>query len=177
MRSRSAAVPVVMTSNCERELPPAFRRRGPRLDIRVPDEVRLNEIIEAHLGPQDAPEVRALVADFLLPDWTAAVEAFTAGEWGDTYDTLAKQFSADPGAHCLLRVMDRSQRRAPPDWDGVFVPESDDDSNSGRLDETRVLLFDDLSEVRLTRCGLPGRPKMATQGCPRMPLGTLGPNP
>ena len=58
--------------------------------------MRLNEIIEAHLGPQDASEVRALVADFLLPDWTA-VEAFTAGE----YDTLAQQFSADPDPHCL----------------------------------------------------------------------------
>ncbi len=69
------------------------------------------------------------VQDFQLADWTTVVEAFTAGEWGDAYDVLAQQFSADPGAHCLMRVMDKTKRRAPPDWDGSFAPPTPDGSS------------------------------------------------
>ncbi len=69
------------------------------------------------------------VQDYQLADWSAVVEAFTAGEWGDAYDTLAAQFSSDPGAHCLMRVMDKTKRRAPSDWDGSFAPPTPDGSS------------------------------------------------
>jgi MoxR-like ATPase len=65
-RVRCDAFPiVVMTSNGERELPPAFLRRCLRLDIAVPDEERLRDIIAAHLGLRDAPQVDALVGKFV----------------------------------------------------------------------------------------------------------------
>lgn len=44
---------VVITSNGERDFPPAFLRRCVRLDLPVPDEERLRRIVAAHLG-QDA---------------------------------------------------------------------------------------------------------------------------
>lgn len=41
---------VVMTSNGERDFPPAFLRRCVRLDIAEPDSARLEAIVRAHLG-------------------------------------------------------------------------------------------------------------------------------
>lgn len=41
---------VVITSNGERELPPAFLRRCLRLDIKEPSPVKLARIVEAHFG-------------------------------------------------------------------------------------------------------------------------------
>jgi MoxR-like ATPase len=41
---------IVLTSNAERELPPPFLRRCLRLDIRYPDEKKLEKIVEAHFG-------------------------------------------------------------------------------------------------------------------------------
>jgi MoxR-like ATPase len=65
-RVKCEAFPIViMTSNGERELPPAFLRRCLRLDIQVPDEDRLRDIIDAHLGLRDAPQVQALVSEFV----------------------------------------------------------------------------------------------------------------
>jgi MoxR-like ATPase len=43
---------VVMTSNGEREFPPAFLRRCVRLDIPEPDRARLEDIVRAHLGAE-----------------------------------------------------------------------------------------------------------------------------
>lgn len=42
---------VVITSNGERDFPPAFLRRCVRLDLPEPDRARLREIVAAHLGP------------------------------------------------------------------------------------------------------------------------------
>ncbi|WP_437313489.1 AAA family ATPase [Sorangium sp. So ce385] len=39
---------VILTSNGERDFPPAFLRRCLRLDMRLPDETRLRRIVEAH---------------------------------------------------------------------------------------------------------------------------------
>ncbi|WP_435240804.1 AAA family ATPase [Streptomyces cucumeris] len=52
-RVRCAEFPVVvLTSNGEREFPPAFVRRCVRLDIRPPSRKKLERIVEAHLGPE-----------------------------------------------------------------------------------------------------------------------------
>jgi class 3 adenylate cyclase len=62
------------------------------------------------------------IQDYQLVEWTAAVDQFTAGNWSEAYENLAAQFSADPAAQCLMRYMDKTRRRPPPQWDGSFVP-------------------------------------------------------
>ncbi|MFE4416348.1 AAA family ATPase [Streptomyces sp. NPDC056821] len=56
---------VVITSNGERDFPPAFLRRCIRLDLPMPDEERLRAIVAAHLGPEILPEVDDLLQAFL----------------------------------------------------------------------------------------------------------------
>ncbi|MER6122839.1 MoxR family ATPase [Streptomyces sp. NPDC001795] len=56
---------VVITSNGEREFPPAFLRRCLRLDLPDPDERRLRAIVAAHLGPDSVPQVDDLIQTFL----------------------------------------------------------------------------------------------------------------
>ncbi|QIB42696.1 AAA family ATPase [Streptomyces aureoverticillatus] len=56
---------VVITSNGEREFPPAFLRRCVRLDLAEPDEQRLRDIVEAHLGDAALDGVDDLLRTFL----------------------------------------------------------------------------------------------------------------
>ena len=56
---------VFMTSNGERDFPPAFLRRCVRLDLMEPDEHRLTRIVNAHLGPDVGAESADLVDRFL----------------------------------------------------------------------------------------------------------------
>ncbi|MEU1253711.1 AAA family ATPase [Streptomyces chartreusis] len=64
-RVRCRAFPfVVLTSNGEREFPPAFLRRCVRLRLRRPDRTQLTDIVRAHLGEPDA-RVQGLIAEFL----------------------------------------------------------------------------------------------------------------
>jgi MoxR-like ATPase len=67
-RVRCEAFPlVVLTSNGEREFPPAFLRRCLRLEIPLPDKDKLSEIVLAHLalGPDDLKNVQSLLAEFM----------------------------------------------------------------------------------------------------------------
>ncbi|MGW0866470.1 AAA family ATPase [Streptomyces sp. NPDC002611] len=56
---------VVITSNGERDFPPAFRRRCLPLHLGDPDEARLRKIIEGHLGPEALADAGDLVMAFL----------------------------------------------------------------------------------------------------------------
>lgn len=56
---------VVMTSNGEREFPPAFLRRCVRLDLRDPDEAKLRDIIRQNLGEEALTEAEDLIDAFL----------------------------------------------------------------------------------------------------------------
>lgn len=58
---------VVMTSNGEREFPPAFLRRCLRLNLELPDEAKLAAIVRAQLGASPALEaqIEALIAEFV----------------------------------------------------------------------------------------------------------------
>ncbi|MET9129735.1 AAA family ATPase [Streptomyces antibioticus] len=56
---------VVITSNGERDFPPAFRRRCLPLHLGDPDETRLREIIAGHLGADALAEAGDLVQTFL----------------------------------------------------------------------------------------------------------------
>ncbi|WBB62441.1 MoxR family ATPase [Streptomyces sp. WMMC500] len=56
---------IVITSNGERDFPPAFLRRCVRLDLPVPDEERLRAIVAAHLGDAALREADDLIETFL----------------------------------------------------------------------------------------------------------------
>ncbi|WP_079042087.1 AAA family ATPase [Streptomyces aureus] len=56
---------VIITSNGERDFPPAFLRRCVRLDLPEPDERRLREIVAAHLGPAALDDADDLLREFL----------------------------------------------------------------------------------------------------------------
>jgi MoxR-like ATPase len=56
---------VVMTSNGEREFPPAFLRRCLRLDIPAPSPAQLAGIVESHLGPDMAAASQDLLDQFV----------------------------------------------------------------------------------------------------------------
>lgn len=66
-RVRALAFPfVVMTSNGEREFPPAFLRRCVTLELTQPtDEAGLASIVNAHLGPELAAQSSDLINRFL----------------------------------------------------------------------------------------------------------------
>ncbi|OPF78144.1 AAA family ATPase [Streptomyces antioxidans] len=56
---------VVITSNGEREFPPAFLRRCVRLDLKQPDEAQLKQIVTMHLGEEVGARAQELIADFV----------------------------------------------------------------------------------------------------------------
>ncbi|MER7407212.1 AAA family ATPase [Streptomyces sp. NPDC000070] len=65
-RVRCSEFPVVViTSNGEREFPPAFLRRCVRLEIAEPDEARLRDIVRAHLTDTSGDDVDDLLRAFL----------------------------------------------------------------------------------------------------------------
>jgi MoxR-like ATPase len=55
---------IAITSNGERDLPPAFLRRCLRIDITPPKAEELREIVKAHLGEDDAGKLKDLLRDF-----------------------------------------------------------------------------------------------------------------
>ncbi|MET0414753.1 MAG: MoxR family ATPase [Actinoplanes sp.] len=65
-RVRCRAFPfVVLTSNAEREFPPAFLRRCLRLVLAEPEPDQIGAMIESHLGPAVAGKARDMVKDFV----------------------------------------------------------------------------------------------------------------
>jgi MoxR-like ATPase len=56
---------VVLTSNGEREFPPAFLRRCLRIDIRTPSRQQLGDIVAAHLGADAVTDSQDVIERFL----------------------------------------------------------------------------------------------------------------
>ncbi len=56
---------ILLTSNGERDFPPAFLRRCLRLEMETPDEVKLQRIIEHHFGPELVERARPYIQRFL----------------------------------------------------------------------------------------------------------------
>ena len=56
---------VVITSNEEREFPPAFLRRCLHLRVNQPNFEQLGSIVAAHFGPADGIDVARLISEFL----------------------------------------------------------------------------------------------------------------
>jgi adenylate cyclase len=84
-----------------------------------PDPQGAHELYSAH-----TPSIQ----DYQRDDWAMLVDQFTMGNWAEAYEGLSAQFSADPVAHCLMRVMDKTRRKPPNDWDGSFAPPTPDGS-------------------------------------------------
>ncbi|MEU4086470.1 AAA family ATPase [Streptomyces aureus] len=68
---------VVMTSNGERDFPPAFLRRCVRLDLPDPDEDKLRDIVRLHLGAEALADAEDLIQNFLQ---RAAVETLATDQ-------------------------------------------------------------------------------------------------
>jgi MoxR-like ATPase len=65
-RVRCSDFPImIITSNGEREFPPAFLRRCLRVAIEPPDRDRLADIVTAHLGASAGAEYGGVIRDFL----------------------------------------------------------------------------------------------------------------
>ncbi|GER89728.1 ATPase AAA [Dictyobacter vulcani] len=63
---RCAAFPfIIMTSNEEREFPPAFLRRCIRLTMKEPTKEELVSIVEAHLGSDAIAQTTEIIDDFI----------------------------------------------------------------------------------------------------------------
>jgi MoxR-like ATPase len=56
---------VFLTSNGERDFPPAFRRRCLHLEMELPDPTRLNAIVKHHLGEELQDQAGPLIERFL----------------------------------------------------------------------------------------------------------------
>lgn len=78
-----------------------------------PDPVQAFELYSA---------VMQSVPDWLQEQWADAVALFTEGKWDAAAALLTDQFPDDTAGKCLLRVMDATKRRVPPNWDGSFAP-------------------------------------------------------
>ncbi|MES4831473.1 MoxR family ATPase, partial [Streptomyces anthocyanicus] len=100
-RVRCNAFPfVVLTSNGEREFPPAFLRRCVSLRLRQPDDDHLAEIVRAHLGEPDG-HARQLIHRFLSRVGSGELAtdqllnaiylARSSGLGADSLDELAEQ--------------------------------------------------------------------------------------
>lgn len=71
-RVRCHAFPlVIITSNGERDFPPAFLRRCLRLELEPPGHVQLAAIVGAHLGIEEAERSEDLIAEFINRRTTA----------------------------------------------------------------------------------------------------------
>ncbi len=56
---------IVMTSNGERDFPPAFLRRCLRIEMPKPTDTDLYNIVEAHLTPEVADQIKDLIERFI----------------------------------------------------------------------------------------------------------------
>lgn len=56
---------IILTSNGEREFPPAFLRRCLRLEMKAPSEYEIKRIVEAQLGIEALGKAEAVIQDFL----------------------------------------------------------------------------------------------------------------
>ncbi|BBC26648.1 AAA family ATPase [Pseudanabaena sp. ABRG5-3] len=56
---------IILTSNGERDFPPAFLRRCLRLNMKDPDKEALTDIVRSHLGDEVIAQAEPLIAEFL----------------------------------------------------------------------------------------------------------------
>jgi class 3 adenylate cyclase len=98
---------------CRTRLLGLVRPRGMKVPLRAYELVPSN-LSGSWLGGE--------FAQTLLGQWNEAVEWFIAGEWPSARERLGDLFEGDTVAQCIIRHMDRTRGKRPPDWDGAFLP-------------------------------------------------------
>ena len=100
---------IVLTSNGEREFPPAFMRRCLRLDLPVPSPEQLAGIVTSHLGPDLAAAGQDLLGEFVArrSEGDLAADQLLNAVYLTSY--AAREPGADRTrlAQLLLRHLDR----------------------------------------------------------------------
>ncbi|MGD0934432.1 MAG: MoxR family ATPase [Streptosporangiaceae bacterium] len=100
---------IVLTSNGEREFPPAFMRRCLRLDLPVPSPEQLAGIVASHLGPDLAAAGQDLLEEFVAQrsEGDLAADQLLNAVYLTSY--AAREPGADRArlAQSLLRHLDR----------------------------------------------------------------------
>ncbi|MFG1961493.1 AAA family ATPase [Nonomuraea sp. NPDC049028] len=114
-RVRCRAFPlVIMTSNGEREFPPAFLRRCVTLRLHQPTGEKLHRIVEAHLGPDLVADSHDIIKRFLARKSSGALAT------DQLLNAVYLLHHADPGdrlklADRLMPYLDRDADETDPD--------------------------------------------------------------
>jgi MoxR-like ATPase len=100
---------VVLTSNGEREFPPAFMRRCLRLDLQVPSPQQLAGIIESHLGADMTAAAQDLLDEFVARrhDGDLAADQLLNAVYLTSYAAREPGADRDRLTELLLRHLDR----------------------------------------------------------------------
>lgn len=107
---RCGAFPfVVLTSNAEREFPPAFLRRCLRLDLPAPTPEQLAGIVTSHLGPELAAASQDLLEEFLAKrtEGDLAADQLLNAVYLTSYAAREPGATRTKLADLLLRHLDR----------------------------------------------------------------------
>jgi len=94
---------VVLTSNGERDFPPAFLRRCLRLQMRDPNAEDLARIVAAHLGAEALAEATPLIDAFLSQRDNAGEDVATDQLLSAIYLLLQKDVPTDEARQSLLK--------------------------------------------------------------------------
>ena len=113
-RVRCLAFPlVILTSNAEREFPPAFLRRCLHLDLQPPSPAQVAAIVVAHLGQDAAAAAQQQVAEFLsrrthtaltTDQLLNAIYIATSVSWEDS-KSLDESISLDEIASAIMQPL------------------------------------------------------------------------
>ncbi|MEL7331060.1 MAG: MoxR family ATPase [Cyanobacteria bacterium J06560_2] len=82
---------IIMTSNGERDFPPAFYRRCLRVRMPSPSKVALQEIVKAHLGEKNVAKFNHVIDDFLNEQTSEVSERLPTDALLNLIHLLAKQ--------------------------------------------------------------------------------------
>jgi MoxR-like ATPase len=101
---------VVLTSNGEREFPPAFLRRCLRLELPVPDAEQLAGIVESHLGPELTLDGQDLLNQFITRrrEGDLAADQLLNAIYLTSYAARERGADRTRLAALLMRHLDRS---------------------------------------------------------------------
>ncbi len=125
--TKAFGVPIIVSQEIADRIE-AADPQGREMRTRLLGKVRAKGFPEPLLAYELYSAHSPSIHDWQNEEWEAVIGQFTAGHWTDAYDSLTAHFSADPVAQCLMRVMDKTKRKPPSDWDGSFAPPSPDGS-------------------------------------------------
>jgi MoxR-like ATPase len=106
---------VVITSNGERRLPPAFLRRCVQLELRPSDEAFFASVARAHFGPRDDALYEAVAADFVRYADAARSRNRREPSTAEYLDTLraCMRFDERPGSAQWLAIVETALWKEP----------------------------------------------------------------